>query len=217
MKFSVIKQAVQDKARDSGIDSVMLERWINNGYQDVVNKLIVLYENYFGNSADIPIIAGTQEYVLDTLCRKVVRIENENKDKVFRVSVDDNDSDVAGYYLWAGKIGFKPIPTTSKTYKYFFIKQPADLVFTAAGADPEEDPEVNDIPAFPSSYHHLLVLWGLKEYYENQQDIAYATHYFNQYNAKLAELINEMKERNQDEHKYAEPRYKHDDSLEWSD
>lgn len=210
MKFSVIQQAVKDKAKDSGIDTTMLERWINNGYQDVVNKLIVLYENYFGNSASISLVASTQEYDLDSLCRKVVRVEDENKSKVFRVSVNDNDGEVIGYYLWAAKIGFKPIPTAAKTYKYFFIKQPADLVYTAS-------PLVDDIPEFPSSYHHLLVLWGLKEYYENQQDITYATHYFNQYNAKLAELINEMKERNQDEHKYAEPRYKHDDSLEWQD
>lgn len=205
MKFSLIQTAVKDKAKDTSIDTTMLKRWINNGYQDVVNKLITLYENYFGDTASISLVADTQEYDLDSLCRKVVRVENEDKRKVFRVVVDDSDDDVCGYYLFAEKIGFKPIPDTAKTYKYFFIKQPADL----SGDD--------DVPGFPSSYHYLLVLWALKEHYEEQQDLSYATHYFNQYNAKLSELINEMKNRNEDENRYAEPRYKHDEGLEWGD
>ena len=91
------------------------------------------------------------------------------------------------------------------------IKQPADLTYTIG------PPLVDGIPDFPSSYHYLLVLWGLKEYYERQQDISSATYYFNQYNSKLAELINEMKERNQDEHKYAKPRYGADENMEWGD
>lgn len=205
MQFSVIQTAVKDKSHDTSIDTTMLKRWINNGYQDVVNKLITLYENFFGDTASISIVADTQEYDLDSLCRKVIRVENEEKDKIFRVSVDDNDENVTGYYLFGSKIGFKPIPSSSNTYKYFMIKQPVDL-----SGD-------TDVPNFPSSYHYLLVLWGLKEYYERQQDTGFAIHYFNQYNAKLAELINEMKERNADEHKYAKPRYGTDEALEWND
>lgn len=205
MTLDNLRTAIKDQSHDSGITDANLLTWINSGYQDVVNKLIDLYEGFFGSSDSISIVSGTQEYDLDSLCRKVVRVEDENSDKVFRVVIDDNDDDVCGYYLFAQKIGFKPVPTSSATYKYFFIKQPADL---------SED---DDEPVFPSSYHNLLVLWGLKEYYERNQDLSYATHYFNQYNMKLSELKNEMKNRNEDESKYARPRYKNDDDLEWQD
>jgi len=205
MTLDELRTAIKDQSHDSGISDANLNTWINNGYQDVVNKLITLYEGFFGSTESITIVASTQEYDLNSLCRKVRRVEDENGDKIFRVSVDDNDDDVAGYYLFAQKIGFKPVPTSSSTYKYFYIKQPANL-----SAD-------DDTPTFPSSYHYLLTLWGLKEYYERHQDLGFATHYFNQYNMKLSELINEMKGRNEDENKYARPRHTNDDELEWDD
>lgn len=205
MDFETIQTSIKDISHDSSINATMLKRWINNGYQDVNNKLINLYEKFFGATEDITIVASTQEYDLNSLCRKIVRVENADKNKIFRVSIDSDDDDVSGYYLFGQKIGFKPVPTASTTYKYFYIKQPADL-----SADGDE-------PNFPSSYHHILVLWGLKEYYERNQDLSFATHYFNQYNMKLSELTNEMKSRNEDENKYARPRYSKDNELEWQD
>lgn len=186
MQFSIIQTDVKDKAQNSSIDTTKLKRWLNNGYHDIINKIVKTAEDYFGATANISIVATTQEYDLPSGFKKHIKVNDENGNRVSRATVDRADDSADGYYLFGSKIGFKPVPTTDATYKQWFIKNPTDL-----SGD-------TDVPNFDANYHHLLILWGLKEYYESQQDLDYANHYFNQYKVLLAELLEEIDTRNLD-------------------
>ena len=191
MLTSVIVADVKTKAQNSTIVDATLVAWLNNGYHDIINKIVKTCEDYFGITADISIVATTQEYDLDDGFKKHIKVNDENGNRIGRTTVDRSDSSVVGYYLFGSKIGFKPVPTASATYKHWFIKNPTDLVYTAS-------PAVDSTPDFDANYHHLLILWGLKEYYESQQDLEYANHYFSQYKILLSELLEELDTRNLD-------------------
>lgn len=191
MLTSAIVADVKVKAQNSSIDDSNLVGWLNNGYHDIINKIVRTAEDYFGTSSDISIVATTQEYDLVTGFKKHIKVNDENGHRVSRTTVDRSDSSGGGYYLFGGKIGFKPVPTANATYKHWYIKNPIDLIYVAS-------PAADSTPEFDANYHHLLILWGLKEYYESQQDLEYANHYFNQYKVLLAELLEEIDTRNLD-------------------
>lgn len=191
MLTSAIVADVKTKAQNSTIVDATLVAWLNNGYHDIINKIVRTCEDYFGTTANISIVATTQEYALATGFKKHIKVNDENGYRVNRTTVDRSDSSVAGYYLWGSYIGFKPLPTTGATYKHWFIKNPIDLVYVA-------DPAADSTPDFDANYHHMLIMWGLKEYYESQQDLDYANHYFSQYKVLLTELLEELDTRNLD-------------------
>jgi len=191
MLTSAIVASVKVKAQNSSIDDTNLVGWLNNGYHDIINKIVRTAEDYFGDTMDISIVATTQEYDLDSGFKKHIKVNDENGNRINRTTVDKSDSSGEGYYLWGSKIGFKPVPTANATYKQWFIKNPTDLIYTVS-------PATDSTPEFDANYHHLLELWGLKEYYESQQDLDYANHYFNQYKVLLAELLEEIDTRNLD-------------------
>lgn len=147
------------------VQNTQIDRFINEGYHEVIGAIIDEDENYFGDSETITFTANTQEYTPVNSYITIKHVEADYDDDGYykkatpcRIedieSLQNNPSNVSEnnpyYYIWGTTIGMLPKP--SSTTGDFVIRgtvMPSDLSGNS------------DEPAFPKPYHHLLVTWAM--------------------------------------------------------
>jgi len=164
-----VRMYLDEAAEADWLDSEVT-REINYAYQDVVGRVMEVYENYYQTTTPIGIdtVANQQEYLLDATILKIDRVEinyapnqaGSSFQRSIRTSMDEiqlqlNNNAAAGalfnsgYYIHgpqdAQYIGFIPAPTVSDTpgtnsIHVWGIQTPALL---ASSSDPVRIPFVD--------------------------------------------------------------------------
>lgn len=208
-----LDEAAQADWLDTEVDSS-----INYSYQDVVGKVMEVYEGYYEttNPITIAMVKSQQEYTLDSTLLKVTRVEinyqpavsGSTPARAVRSSMDEvllqlNNSAAqgsffnAGYYIHGSQdtqtIGFIPIPsnsdTTGKSISVWGIQSPATLV---AATDTVRIP-------YPERFAQLIELNAAARLLrKGQQAETVAARYMAEYKEGIMEMQTYLKERQQD-------------------
>lgn len=150
---------------DHEIQNSQIDRFINEGYHQVIGAIIDEDENYFGDSETIAFAANTQEYTPVNTYITIKHVEADYDDdgnykkmtpcriediESMQVSPTNTSASNPYYYTWGAKIGVLPRPTAATGD--FIVRgtvMPSDLSGNS------------DVPAFPKPYHSLLVTWAI--------------------------------------------------------
>lgn len=176
-------------------DSVLLN-FLNRAQQEVQNRLVQTFENWFVTSTNISLSAGTESYDMPSGCLKILRMENiensSNPIEIIPVSFNDKERfsnnmttgitaiSISLHYAIAGeKILLKPTTTRSVTnaIRIYYIKRLDDL---STGSSVSE---------LPIEYHEILVWAILKKMAIMQEsNPEFLSLVIGEYNRLLAEM-----------------------------
>ena len=206
MTFSQLQTEVGDLLNmtidaNSTVNTTQVKRDLNTARDLVLNRLLVLGQNYNVRIAKADLVANQSLYGLPTDFRKFVRLEIGYANATDRVKVDQIDFNEIGdpnvdvfsqadpkYSIIGNMYEIRPTPTANVTDGIYFlyVEDPADM-----SGD-------SDTTGLPFNYDHLLPLYaagkgsytlGLKEE---------GNVYMAQFNYGLDEMENNIVERNID-------------------
>ena len=206
MTFSQMQTEVGDLLNmtidaNSTVTTTQVKRDLNTARDLVLNRLLVLGQNYNVRIAKADLVANQSLYGLPTDFRKFVRLEIGYSSASDRVKVDQIDFNDLGdpsedvfsesdpkYTIVGNMFELRPTPTANVTDGIYFlyVEDPADM-----SGD-------TDTSGIPFNYDHLLTLYGAgKGSYtlglKNEGD-----DYMVQFRAGLDEMENNIVERNVD-------------------
>jgi|ERR1035437_581902 hypothetical protein len=192
---------------------------INVAYQDVVGKVMEVYEGYFEtvNPLTYTIIGGQQQYQIDSSLLKVTRVEinvdaanpNSVPVRAIRANMDeaqlqvDNNAaagslSATAYFLHGPQetqyIGFIPVPQYddpigTSSISVWGIEAPADLA---------QDTDLVRIP-YADRFYELITHYAAAQLLrKGQQEESYAARYIQEYKVGISEMQTYLKERQQD-------------------
>ena len=158
-----------DEALEGDWTDTEINRWINQGYHQVVTAAVETFEDYYlSQHTKTDSVGDQQEYTLPSDFYKMRRVEinydvdsaNSEPQRARRIDIDEvrtqlENTDVGGsvlrcaaYYVIGDRIGFIPIPdkTGTDAIAIWYVKQVADMTTST---------ETPDIP-YPDRYWHLI-------------------------------------------------------------
>lgn len=206
MNLSTIQdhtRAITDETSTTDPTDAQLLYFINYRYQDLVSKIMNVYEKYFITTATESTVDGTQSYDLpqdaSSRCevKRLIQVQISYDGTNWSVAKKDDKRDslitedelntshtqnYPHYYLLGNKIYFGPIPDYDGTdnIKFWYVKRQADLA--AAG----------DIPAIPDDYHRLIVYGAASDLKKRDDDFGAAQNYENDYTVGTRAMLREL-------------------------
>lgn len=184
--YADIYGAVQDELQDTTATTLLLiKKLINRIYHRLQNKLARKDRDYYLTSADAAIVADTQEYgIVDdwsiTDMKEFVMIKDDDDTRIYRGDLRKNR--YGYYFVGHKKMGFIDTPSSSATYKFYYLQQQDDLSNTT------------DTPNIPLGYGDLFIegtcwlYWRIKK--EKEKAGVYQTLYLGM-EAEMLEAVSE--------------------------
>lgn len=211
---SEVRVYLDESAEADFLDTEVLLA-INRGYQDVAGSAMEVYEEFYQTTTPFTyaVVAGTQEYTIDSSLIKVSRVEinysptTSGSTPVRAVSIDMNEVRTnlnntnssltfatPGYYLHgsqsAQKIGFVPVPSVSDT-----SGQSISVWGIATPADLSSDSDSVIIP-YVDRFVYLVALRAAAQLLrKGQQEENNAQNYINEYEKGLVQMRSFLKDR----------------------
>jgi hypothetical protein len=213
-----IRTYLDESAQSDWLDSE-INTATNSAYQDVVGKVMEVYEGYYETTTPLTyaLVANQQEYLISSTLLKVTRVEvnydptntNSVPVRAVRVAIDESVLQLqnlsgsgaiasTGYFLHGSQdaqyIGFIPLPSKSdtgntKSISVWGIVAPSDLV---------NDTDNALIP-YVDRFYELIVQYAAAQLLrKGQQEESYAARYIQEYKVGVQEMQTYLKERQQD-------------------
>lgn len=163
------------------VDDSGLSTWVNDSYGQMVDRIIEVVPDYYYKTHQFATIAGTQEYEMPSDFEAVSTVNwnvggTEQKvwpmaDANFRmIAIKEKDTSqqwtnaFPGYYLLGrATLGLMPIPqNTGETVTVYYQYSPTELI------------EDDDVPDFPTRYHHIIKFEAYANYLDQDDEHAAA-------------------------------------------
>lgn len=139
-----------NKDLDDTLDNSDLTGWVNRGLDDLTP-----HANY-EKVVVIQVEEGTKSYDLPEDFLDMVEVVDGTK-LLSPVSIRDFQSE--GYKVWGNKLILQPVPAESKEIELYYHAKLPHLV------------KDEDVPAIPSHFHDLLVLYAVgKAKYQDEEE-----------------------------------------------
>lgn len=129
-----------------------------NEAQDIIESELILPE--MKSSSTIDLVASTQEYSLADDFVQMVLVRHQTDERVLKenslLNIQKRDDGATGtpyeFYMWAGSIGFYPIPSANASagVKYWYIKTLGEMVESGATGTQVTTSEI------PERFHWVL-------------------------------------------------------------
>jgi hypothetical protein len=187
------------------VDASGLTTWLNDSYSYVCDQISQANPDYFSKAATGTLIAGQAEYALPSDYLRMLMVELNQSGTWARAFPLPGIGNLAAsedpasqgystgapvYYLYAGIIGYRPVPTSSSdSQKIWYVYTPSELV-----AD-------SDIPAIPSTYHHLLKYGAYATYLDEDDQHAAAEAMRTRFDTRILNMLDSMGSNQLDETK----------------
>lgn len=206
MTFSQMQTEVGDLlnmtiSANSTVTTTQVQRDLNTARDLVLNRLLVLGQNYFLRIAKASTVANQSLYSLPTDFRKFARLEVGYENATDRVKVDQIDLTEIGdpgvdtfstanpkYTIVGNMFELRPTPTTAVTNGLYmiYVENPADMT----GND--------DTSGLPLDYDNLLTLYASAKGKYTLGLPQEGNNMMAQFNMGLDEMENNIVERNID-------------------
>lgn len=137
-----------NKDLDDTLDNADIIGWVNRSIDDLTT-----HANY-QKSAVISVIVGQKEYELPDDLVSIYQVFDTDKalERVY-------DTQSKGYRIWGNKLILQPAPDQNKEIDLYYFANLPHL----------KDPE--DVPAFSSQFHDLLVLYAVgRAKYQDEEE-----------------------------------------------
>lgn len=213
-----VRMYLDESAQTDFLDTEV-DREINYAYQDLVTKVVEVYEDFYVTTTPVQIstVANQQEYSLATAILKVTRVEvnydpaNVNSSATrataikmaeLPLNLTNNALGVAGslssgYFVYGSptgqKIGLVPVPSQNGTnaISVWGVQAPSDL----ASATPTD----NVVIPYPDAFAKLIELKAASELLrKGQQEEGAAQQYLANYLTGVLNMQTFLKERQAD-------------------
>lgn len=189
-----------DETDETQLTDAVITVFVNRRYKDMVGRITNVFEDFFGTTDQtLDTVADQAEYSLPSGVRKIKRVEISYDGDNYKLArpfdlnhKQTTESDTTSahtqtdpfYYLFGDSIGFDPIPDAAGTnnIKIWYIAQPSDLSGSAT-------------PEIPTEYHDLLVYGASADVKKRDDNWAAAVNYENDYEKGIAQMINEIVDR----------------------
>lgn len=206
MTFSQMQTEVGDLlnmmiSASSTVTTTQVQRDLNTARDLVLNRLLVLGQNYYLRIAKANTVANQSLYSLPTDFRKFARLEIGYENATDRVKVDQIDLNEIGdpsvevysqadpkYTIIGNMFEIRPTPTTAVTNGLYmiYVENPADM----SGND--------DTSGLPPDYDNLLTLYASAKGKYTLGLPQEGNNMMAQFNMGLDEMENNIVERNID-------------------
>jgi hypothetical protein len=206
MTFSQMQTEVGDLlnmtiSANSTVTTTQVKRDLNTARDLVLNRLLVLGQNYFLRIAKANLVADQALYSLPTDFRKFARLEVGYENATDRVKVDQIDLNEIGdpsvevysqadpkYTIIGNMFELKPTPTSAITNGLYmiYVENPSDM-----SGD-------SDTSGLPLDYDHLLTLYASAKGKYTLGLAQEGNNMMAQFNLGLDEMENNIIERNID-------------------
>lgn len=206
MTFSQMQTEVGDLlnmtiSANSTVTTTQVQRDLNTARDLVLNRLLVLGQNYFLRIAKASTVANQALYSLPTDFRKFARLEVGYENATDRVKVDQIDLTEIGdpgvdtfstvnpkYTIVGNMFELRPTPTTAVTNGLYmiYVENPADMT------------DNDDTSGLPLDYDNLLTLYASAKGKYTLGLPQEGNNMMAQFNMGLDEMENNIVERNID-------------------
>lgn len=206
MTFSQMQTEVGDLlnmtiSANSTVTTTQVQRDLNTARDLVLNRLLVLGQNYFLRIAKASTVANQSLYSLPTDFRKFARLEVGYENATDRVKVDQIDLTEIGdpgvdtfstanpkYTIVGNMFELRPTPTTAVTNGLYmiYVENPADMT------------DNDDTSGLPLDYDNLLTLYASAKGKYTLGLPQEGNNMMAQFNMGLDEMENNIVERNID-------------------
>lgn len=206
MTFSQMQTEVGDLlnmtvSSTSTVTTTQVQRDLNTARDLVLNRLLVLGQNYFLRIAKASTVANQSLYSLPTDFRKFARLEVGYENATDRVKVDQIDLTEIGdpgvdtfstanpkYTIVGNMFELRPTPTTAVTNGLYmiYVENPADMT------------DSDDTSGLPLDYDNLLTLYASAKGKYTLGLPQEGNNMMAQFNMGLDEMENNIVERNID-------------------
>jgi hypothetical protein len=198
MQFSVIRQYAATRFRDPTnviVSDADWKNYVNTSYGDTNMRLP--YAPWNELSATITINAGVRSGPLPTDVNRVTAVWNstdqfpmvplEGRMQVFNEYPQQIETGQSMHYrIFGNALYVYPLPQANTSFTVEYLKAPADLLNDA------------DIPAFPETYHDILVSGAVALAYRDDGNIPMAQEYDKEAEDMVRALIQESMQPRQD-------------------
>ena len=214
-----VRTYLDESAQADWLDSE-INTAINVAYQDVVGKVMEVYEGYFATTTPFTyaVVADQQQYLIDSSLLKVTRVEinldaanpNSQPTRALRANMDEamlsmdilspNTGNISttAYFLTgpqdAQYVGFLPTPNKNDPIGTKSIS----IWGISSPSDLSLDADLIRIP-YADRFYELIALYAAAQLLrKGQQEESYAARYVQEYSVKISEMQTYLKERQQD-------------------
>jgi hypothetical protein len=159
-----------NKDIDDSLSNTEITQWINRGLDDLTP--VAKYKK----SVTIPLIAGQKEYSLPADVHKIELILDDTE--LHEIPLKDRTS--RGYKVWGNTLTIQPTPENNGELTFYYYASLPHLKNN------------DDVPAIPSHYHDLLVLYAVARAKYQDEEPEMQMNAWGEYQAKRREFAIEQ-------------------------